>query len=172
MKERGQGRPEGAPKEDRTPQKEQGSRQKESAERQPLPNVWDVLGHRVQVYTPDRNRTFGERVDQKKAVNRWMDGLKKKGTDRDRLILDLYTSVTVQPGPGERIERELLLEEFPQFRSKVEPMSDDEIRKEIRKEEEEKQRKIEESRNTNRPLTLDQPKPIWQPPDPSTGTFC
>jgi nitric oxide reductase activation protein len=125
----------------------------------------------VQVYTPDRNRTFGERVDQKKAVNRWMDGLKKKGTDRDRLILDLYTSVTVQPGPSERIERELLLEEFPQFRSKVEPMSDDEIRKEIRKEEEEKRRKIEESSKTNRPLTLNPPKEIPYEPPWHLGSF-
>jgi predicted secreted protein len=44
MKEQGQGRPEGAPKEeDRTPQKEQGRTQKESKEGQALPNVWDVL---------------------------------------------------------------------------------------------------------------------------------
>ncbi len=172
MKERGQGGPEGAPKEeDRAPQKEQGRGQKEGKERQPLPNVWDVLERRVKAWTPDPNRSYGARIDEHNEVDRLIDGLKEKGTDRDRLILDLYTSITIQPGPGERIERELLLEEFPQFRSKVEPMSDDEIREEIRKEEEVKRRKIEESRKTKWPLTLDPPKEKPYEPPWHLGTF-
>jgi hypothetical protein len=127
----------------------------------------------VKAWTPDPNRSYSARIDEHNEVDLLIDGLKEKGAERDRLIIDLYTSITIQPGPGERIVRELLLpEEFPQFRSKIEPMSDDEIREEIRKEEEEKQRKIEESHKTNRPLTLDPPKPIWEPPDPSTGCFC
>jgi hypothetical protein len=140
-------------------------------ERRPLSGVWDYLEHRVKVYTPDRDRLFAERIRQKKAVNRWMEGLRKKGTDRDRLIIDLYTSITVQPGYGERSIKELSLEEFPQFRSRFEQMSEEEIREELRKEEEGKQRKIEESRKTNRPLTLASPQPIWKPPHPATGTF-
>jgi len=146
-------------------------RQQESQERQMLSGAWNLLEHRVKVYTPDPNRSFSERVRQKKAVNRWMEGLKKKGTDRDKLIIDLYTSITVQPGHGERVVRELIFGEFPQFRARVEPLSDEEIAAEIRKEEEVKHRKIEESLNTNRPLTLAQPKPIWEPPHPVTGTF-
>ena len=143
----------------------------ESHERRRLSGVWNYLEHRVKVYTPDRNRLFVDRIRQQKAVDRWMEGLRKKGTDRDRLINDLYTSITIQPGYGGRAIRELSLEEFAPFRSKVEPMTDEEIIEESRKEEEAKQRKIEESLNTNRPLTLASPKPIWEPPHPATGTF-
>jgi hypothetical protein len=154
------------PRFERTPQLSKPTEQ----ERQPLPSVWDVLEHRVKVYTPDSNRGFAERSRQKEVVNRWMEGMRKKG-DRDGLIIDLYTSITVQPGHGERSIKELSIEEFPQFRSKVESMSEEEIAAEIHKEEEAKQRKIEESRKTNRPLTLAQPELIWKQPHPSTGTF-
>jgi hypothetical protein len=126
----------------------------------------------VKVYTPDPNRSFRERWDQKNEVDRLMDGLSKQGSPRDRLTIDLYRSITTQPGVGERYVRELLLEEFQQFRSKFEGLSEGELAEEIRKEEEEKQRKIEESRKTDRPLTLDPPKPIWEPPDPAMGCFC
>jgi hypothetical protein len=144
---------------------------KESKERQQVPNAWDVLERRVKAWTPDSNRSYGMRIDEHNEVKRLIDGLKEKGTERNRLIIDLYTSITIQPGPGERIVRELSLEEFPQFRSKVEPMSDDEIREEIHKEEEEKQRKIEESRKTSRPLTLDPPKEIPYKPPWHLGAF-
>src|SRR5437868_8445890 len=66
----------------------------ESHERRRLSGVWNYLEHRVKVYTPDRNRLFVDRIRQQKAVDRWMEGLRKKGTDRDRLINDLYTSIT------------------------------------------------------------------------------
>jgi hypothetical protein len=124
----------------------------------------------VKVYTPDPNRSFRERWDQKKEVNRLMDGLSKQGTPRDRLTIDLYRSITTQPGVGERYVRELLLEEFQQFRSKIEGLSEGELAEEIRKEEEEKQRKIEESRKTDMPLTLDPPKEP-SPWNPATGCY-
>ena len=99
-----------------------------------------------------------------------MDGLSKQGTPRDRLTIDLYRSITTQPGVGERYVRELLLEEFQQFRSKIEGLSEGELAEEIRKEEEEKQRKIEESRKTDMPLTLDPPKEP-SPWNPATGCY-
>jgi hypothetical protein len=142
-----------------------------SPERQALPGVWEVLERRVKAWTTDSNRSYGMRIDEHNEVKRLIDGLKEKGTERDRLIIDLYTSITIQPGPSERIVRELSLEEFPQFRSKVEPMSDDEIREEIHKEEEEKQRKIEESRKTDRPLTLELQKEIPYEPPWDLGAF-
>ena len=140
-------------------------------ESQSLSGAWKLLEHRIKVYTPDPNRDVIERIRQKEAVNRWMAGLKRKGTDHDKLIIDLYSSITIQPGASARVERELTQEEFQQFRSKVEPLSNDEIAEELRKSEDEKRRKIAESLNTNRPLTLAQPQPIWEPPHPATGTF-
>jgi hypothetical protein len=174
VKEKGLGGPEGAPESQSKPnqpeQQPQGGGIK-SPERQLLPGVWDVLERRVKAWTHDPNRSYGMRIDEHNEVKRLMDGLKEKGTERDRLIIGLYTSITIQPGPGERIVRELSLEEFPQFRSKVEPMSDDEIREEVHREEEEKQRKIEETRNTDRPLTLKLQKEIPYEPPWGLGAF-
>lgn len=134
--------------------------------------MWDVLERRVKAYTPDPNRSFIERIRQKDEVNRLIDGLKEKGTDRDRLTIDLYRSITIQPGYGEPYIRELFLEEFQHFRSKVKELSEEELAEEIRKKEEEKQRKIEESRKTDRPLTLNPPVlKDNEPWNPATGVY-
>jgi hypothetical protein len=141
MKERGQGRPEGAPKEeDRAPQKEQGRGHKESAERQPLPNVWDVLERRVKAdecyvgiepFMPPQNfRNFGEAQEyyrEQLEVKRLEEELSEKGTPRDKLILDLFDTITLQLGTGYISFKVLSREEFQQFSSKVDPLSDKEI---------------------------------------------
>jgi hypothetical protein len=61
MKERGQGRPEGAPKEeDRAPQKEQGRGHKESAERQLLPGHGEVQGEPADLSVSSANTVDAE----------------------------------------------------------------------------------------------------------------
>ncbi|MGI0034869.1 MAG: ThiF family adenylyltransferase, partial [Nitrososphaera sp.] len=63
------------------------------------------------------------------------DEIHKKGTDRDKLILELHTEIILEPGemPVVVYPRDMSLQEFQHFRSKVEPMSEKEIREEIRK---------------------------------------
>jgi hypothetical protein len=140
MKERGQGRPEGAPKEeDRAPQKEQGRGQQESAERQPLPNVWDVLERRERLdelkpkryyiypdgsIQPPLSNTF---YREERELNRLSRELREKGTPRDKLILKLGSHPQLLTrGLSQQ-------EEFQKFRSQVEQMSDEEIAEEIRR---------------------------------------
>jgi hypothetical protein len=72
------------------------------------------------------------------------DEIAEKGTSHDKLILKLHNSVIIEPTgtlPNPVTFRELTLEEFQQFRSKVEPMSEEEIAEEIRKAKEEFERK-------------------------------
>jgi hypothetical protein len=161
MKERGQGRPEGAPKEeDRAPQKEQGRRHKESAERQPLPRVWDILERHVRLNTKDvEDHPRGKEHDRQQHEVNWLiyDLKTKKGTNREKLIIELFNSITIQPGEYGPTDRDLSLEEFQQFRSRGEALCEKEIAEEIRKQGEEKQRKIEEARKRGKILTLDLP---------------
>jgi hypothetical protein len=126
----GRGRPV-APK-----SQEQGRGKKESKERQPLPNVWDVLERRVRIEEEAVNLTYDEYHIKLSKVNRTLDKLAEKGTPRDRLIQDLYEKLLIDSA-------EMLVKELKQFRSQVEPMSDDEIREEIRKSDEEHKRKLE-----------------------------
>ncbi len=140
MKERGQGGPEGAPKEeDRAPQKEQGRGQKEGKERQPLPSVWDILERRERL---DELKPKGywvssdgriepplpEKLEREgRELNRLSRELREKGTLRDKLILELgsYGQIRTR-GLSQR-------EEFQKFRSQVEQMPDEEIAEEIRR---------------------------------------
>jgi hypothetical protein len=80
-------------------------------------------------------------------LNRSSNEISDKRTTRDNLIFDLYAEITCEPTgtfPGVAYFRELSLEEFREFRSKVEPLSDDEIREEICRVEEENDRKSDE----------------------------
>ena len=153
-RDKGQGRPEGAPKEeDRAPQKEQGRGHKESAERQPLPNVWEVLEREVRLAAKFNSKdtetriTYEEYELERLKLGRLSNEISKKGTDRDKLIFKLHAGITIQPidslpVPFKIIDLSLI--EFQRFRSKVEPMSNEEIREEIRKAEEEFRRKSKE----------------------------
>lgn len=81
---------------------------------------------------------------KQREVNRSLDDLHEKGTPRDRLIQDLHTAITAEPTgrlPNPVHHRDLSLEEFQQFRSKIESLSEDQIREEIRKAKEEYERK-------------------------------
>jgi hypothetical protein len=116
------------------PKKEQGSGQKESKERQPLPNVWDVLERRVRL----KDRPRGEEYEQEAIEVLELEDLKYTyGTPRDWLILNLYKEVRYttgkKPYSHERYRR-LSLDEFREFRSEIEKISDKELEKLLRPE--------------------------------------
>jgi hypothetical protein len=117
-----------------------------SPERQPLPSVWEVLERKVRLHAPDiEGRPSGQEYYRElREVNRSLDELYEKGTARDGLIQHLYNSKTMEPMgklPVPVTSRALSLEEFQQFRSKIEPLSEEEIRTEIRTAQEEFERK-------------------------------
>jgi hypothetical protein len=135
----GRGRP-GAPK-----SQEQG----ESKERQALPNVWNLLERLVnlkdryvkhQITSEAHDRERRELVALSTAID-------KKGAPREKLISALYDEVTIEPGnlPVPVYWIDLSPEEFQKFRSKVEPLSNKEIREQIRKRQDENKRKFEEA---------------------------
>jgi hypothetical protein len=150
-RDKGQGRPEGTPKkEDRAPQKEQGRRHKENAERQPLPNVWDVLEQRVRLHEElSAGRIFGEEYKREQIkLNRTCYEIEKKGSDRDKLIIKLHGCITYEPTGTLLLplkERNMSPEEFQQFRSKVEPLADEELAEKVRTAEEDYERKRNET---------------------------
>lgn len=81
-------------------------------------------------------REAGEHHRREGEVIRLEEEIKEKGTDRDRFILDLYASEITEisstlPVPV-RI-RPLSLEEYQQFRTQIERLSDEEIAEEVRK---------------------------------------
>jgi hypothetical protein len=124
----GQGRP-GA-----STSREQGRGKKESKEHQSLPSVWEVLERKVRI-TEARSSgriTEDEYDQERRKLASSLNKLDEKGTDRDRVIEELYNVLTIDLTNSFSIEtRALSLDEFHQLRSKVEPMSDDEIREEI-----------------------------------------
>jgi hypothetical protein len=154
MKERGQGRPEGAPKEeDRTHQKERGGGEKESKEHQSAPSVWDLLERHVRLNTKDvEGHPKGKEHDLQQHEVNWLiyDLKTKKGASRDKLIIGLFNSITIQPGEYGPSDRDLSLEEFQQLRSKVEPLAEEEIREEIRSVNEEYNRQWKEYNNLHK----------------------
>jgi hypothetical protein len=122
--------------------------QRESKERQPLPNVWDVLERKVRINEErSSSRITEEEHDQERQkLDSSLNKLDEKGTARDRVIEELYNVLTIELTNSFSIKiKALSLDEFHQLRSKVEPMSDDEIREEIHKKREERNRKDEKS---------------------------
>ena len=114
-----------------------------------LTNVWDVLEHKVRLHAKDAKGRLGrDEADREFGeVNRLKSELWKKGTTCDKLIIDLFNSITIQPGGSMPLPfeiRELSPKEFRQFRSKVEPMSDEMIAEAIRQQNEENMRKARE----------------------------
>jgi hypothetical protein len=83
----------------------------------------------------------------------------EKGSPRDHLITDLYWDmITAKDPPSVSVSfpEHLTLQEFHQFRSRVERMSEEEIREEIRqlKEARERQREEWRERHKNDPPTI------------------
>ena len=114
------------------PKKEQGRGQGESKELQPLPSVWNILEHRVKLNEGQSSGriTEAEYWSEQIRLNKLSNALYEKGTARDKLIGKLYTGITLEPSGTFPIPvdiKHLSLEEFKQFRSKVEPMSDEQI---------------------------------------------
>jgi hypothetical protein len=121
-------------------QKPQGGDGK-SPEHQPLPSVWDILERRMsldELKPKGHWVSSGGRIEpplpeelerEERELNRLSRELREKGTPRDRLILEL--------GSYGRIRTRGLSqeEEFRQFRSEVEQLSDEEIAVEIRRQE-------------------------------------
>jgi hypothetical protein len=112
--------------------------QQERGERQPLPSVWEVLERKVRIHEEfSSNRITEQEYDRKlRALNRAEWEKEAKRTPRDHLILELYVVAAAEPTgtlPVPLTLRKLSLEEFQQFRSRIEPMSEEEIREEIRK---------------------------------------
>jgi hypothetical protein len=103
----------------------------EGREHQPLPSVWDYLERFTRFHAPDvgdcprwGTREYRREADELKRLER---ELREKGTARDDLIHTLYTEITVEPTgtlPVPVDFRDLTLEEFRQFRSQVEPLSE------------------------------------------------
>jgi hypothetical protein len=113
----------------------------ESQERQPLPNVWDYLERRVRL----KDRSRGEEYDrERREVNRLEDEIYANGTPRDGLILDLYDERRYEPGNSQGVSRfrRLSLEEYQQFRSKFELLSEEQLSEELRKQEEEGRKRL------------------------------
>jgi hypothetical protein len=121
----------------------------------------------VRLHAPDiEDRLKRKKHDlQQREVSRLIYDLKTdKGTDRDKLIIGLFNSITIQPGEHGPSERDLSLKEFQGLQSKVERLTDEEIGEEIHKQEVEKEQKIEEARKNGKILTLDLPTLAhWQP---------
>jgi len=111
--------------------------------------VWDILEREVRLderYDEDRltSQEYKEFERELGEVNRLKNELYKKGTDRERLILDLHTAITLEPSGLPVLlpyNRGLSREEFQQLRSKAEPLSEERIAEEIRKAKEEFERK-------------------------------
>jgi hypothetical protein len=125
-----------------------------SSERRPLPSVWDILERKVKLSAPDvKDRPRWGSDEYKREVdelNRLEKEIDEKATARDKLILDLYDTIIMEPTgtlpvPVDWID--LSLEDFSQFRSQVEPMSEKEIGEEIRQANVEFQRKLEATRS-------------------------
>jgi hypothetical protein len=177
VKEKGQGRPDQKPTTQNDHLKEQGKPSlgfhapqteqpprgggSKTPERQLLPGVWDVMERMVRLDAPDvedRPRWGSQEYKRElHELNRLEKELTERGTTREKLIIGLFNSISVQPGEYGPTGRDLSLEEFQQFRSRVEPLCEKEIAEEIHKQEEEKQRKIEEACKSGKILTLDLP---------------
>src|SRR5687767_7084830 len=84
--------------------------QPESREHQPLPSVWDVLEGDVRLRTRHGGKLFypkggyWEFRRQAQELNDLYNELRKKGTDRDRLILKLYNTLTRGSVPSHEVD--------------------------------------------------------------------
>jgi hypothetical protein len=130
------------------PPDEQAKLQQEGGERQPLPGVWDILERRVRLDARDvEDRPRGQEYDREHhKLSQMVKELMERGTARDNLIINLYGEIRCEPAPFPNPVRlrDLSLKEFQKFRSKIEPLSKEEIAEEIRKAEEEFDRKSDE----------------------------
>jgi hypothetical protein len=111
--------------------------------------VWKVLERKVRIderYVgldrwdfPEGFRDLQEAREyyrEQCEVKRLEEELAEKGTPRDKLILELVTTINLQLGSGNPAYRALSQEEFQNLRSQVEPMSEEQIAEKIREQNE------------------------------------
>jgi hypothetical protein len=117
-----------------------------SSERQPLPDALDVLARRVQFQEDHRAGRIIGQLKLREARQQQANELKtvyEHGTDRDRLILNVYTTLSKSRSD------ESILFEAPYLRpqktrdliARVAPMTEVELREELRKAQEALERK-------------------------------
>jgi hypothetical protein len=100
---------------------EQLQPQQESRERQPLPNVWDVLERQARRFDNLSRISEEESEREETELNRLKKEIDEKGTPRDKHILALL--YIRRP----RLSLISELEQIQEWRSLVEPLSDEEI---------------------------------------------
>lgn len=98
--------------------------------------MWDILERSLTLIAPDVEKRLSDKEDARKAieVHRLIDQMRKKGTDREKLIIDLYGNISNVP-PGYQImgySGVMSLKEFQRSRSTVEAMSDEVLRETVR----------------------------------------
>jgi hypothetical protein len=143
------------------PQAEPAKPLQGSAERQPRPGVWDVLEREVRLYSPELPPMTAEEYSREiEDLSRLQVEMDERGPVRDNLIRGLYwdtaSIISSPPGSSPFDFRHLTLEEFQQFRSQVEALSEEEIRAKTRQVKEERDRQWEEyrKRHKNDPPTI------------------
>jgi hypothetical protein len=146
-----------------------------SPERQPLPSALDILERRAQLQkerervsqqlgpklTRARRAMLVEYRDKELDLGRELKAVHDLGTDRDRLMIDVYTTMTkYESDEPVRWSRDLVFpEQIRQFISRVAPMSNEEIAEELRNVQETLERKTQlnrkkrETREANKGLS-------------------
>ena len=131
-------------------------------ERQPLPSALDVLERKAQLYESDLWRRIrrvddGRRKENRALFKEFRAAEERIGkelatlyaltTSRERLIIDVYTTLLQTPNHrGIYWSSNLSPDDTRQFISRVAPMSEDELREELRKAQETLERKAEVQR--------------------------
>ena len=157
-----------------TPEQQQGGDGK-NPERQALPSALDILERRAQLLedkrraskqlspkvTRARRAMLAEYEDKEFELGKELKAVHDVGTDRDRLMIDVYTTMTkFESDDPVRWHYDLVFpEQIRQFISRVAPMSNEEIAEELRNAQETLERKTQlirkkrETREANKKLT-------------------
>jgi hypothetical protein len=115
--------------------------QQERGEGQSLPDVWDIVKCKARLYTPMPPRMTSEEYDrERRELIRLEAEIMEKGTERDRLILELFTNIIIPSVPGGITYAYLPTIKLQRLRSDVEVLSEKEIAEELRKKKEENDR--------------------------------
>ena len=134
-------------------------KEQERGERRPLPNVWDTLERRVQLqesyragrparetWTRQQKMAFGKKFTE--AQRQQGDELQKlyaAGTARDKLIIDVYTTMAKTSSSSEVSWTNYISpQKTRDLIARLTPMSDEEIVEEVRHQQEEDNRKWKE----------------------------
>lgn len=146
-----------------------------SPERQPLPSALDVLERKAQLQeerrrvskqlspkvTRARLAMLAEYSNKEFDLGKELKAVHDLGTDRDRLMIDVYTTMTkFESDEPVHWSRDLVFpEHIRQFISRVAPMSNEELAEELRSAQETLERKTQlirkkrETREANKGLT-------------------